>query len=264
MCVPPRPATPRPLLLAVISARQRPPDERPASHPFAPLPPFCPQVRAELDVLAHRLHAQLETPITPIAAVQALRRMLFDEDGFAGNTDHYYDPANSLLDHVLATRKGIPISLSVLFAAVCARVGVALDMIGLPGHFLLATRPQADAEEERVFVDVFHSGRLLTLEHCELIVRSYGVAWSRDHAQPVPIDEVWSRQVRNLLNCHKQTGDFDRMMLAERLLQTEREAPSSSVPYPSRAQSPSAPPPEQVLQMLQQMLRANMLAGGQQ
>lgn len=195
-------------------------------------------VRAELDALADRLSAQLKSPITPIAAVQALSSMLFERDGFAGNVDDYYDPGNSLLDKVLATRKGIPISLSVLFAAVCARVGVSLDMIGLPGHFLLATRPQA-AGEERVFVDAFHGGRLLTLEHCEHIVRSYGVPWSADHARPVPIDEVWSRQVRNLLNCHKQTGDFDRMLLAERLLQSgdqgtpyERTA-NAAIPYPS-------------------------------
>ncbi len=184
--------------------------------------------------------------------------MLFEEDGFSGNTEDYYDVGNSLLDRVLATRKGIPISLSVLFAAVCARVGVQLDMIGLPGHFLLATRPQA-VDEERVFVDAFHGGRLLTLEHCELIVRSYNVPWSSDLAQPVPIDEVWARQVRNLLNCHKQAGELERLRRAEQLLLPEREASATSIPYPEPISSRGGPVPhgnaEQILQILQAMLR---------
>ena len=77
--------------------------------------------------------------------VTELAKLLFQEEGFSGNQLNYYDPNNSLLDHVLTARTGIPISLSVVFAAVSERVGVPLDMIGLPGHFLLGTRPCAPA-----------------------------------------------------------------------------------------------------------------------
>ena len=59
-------------------------------------------------------------------------------------------------------------------------------MIGLPGHFLLATRPQPPSHE-RVFVDVFHGGQLLTLDHCEAIVRSYNVPWSEEMARPASV-----------------------------------------------------------------------------
>ena len=88
-----------------------------------------------------------------------LSGLLFKEDGFCGNQHNYYDYRNSLLDHVLHSRTGIPISLSVLFAAICRRVGVHLDMIGLPGHFLLATRT-----EPRIFVDAFHGGATYGLQ----------------------------------------------------------------------------------------------------
>ena len=93
-----------------------------------------------------------------------------------------------MLDRVLESRTGIPISLSVLFAAVCRRVGVRLDMIGLPGHFLLATRPTATTP--RTFVDVFNGGRLLGLRECEEIVTSYGIGWSDSMVTPVPMSEV--------------------------------------------------------------------------
>lgn len=216
----------------------------------------------ELDALATRLRARLAShtqeaaaaAASPVRVVQALAAMMFEEEGFCGNRQNYYDPANSLLDQVLASRTGIPISLSVVFAAVCERVGVKLDMIGLPGHFLLATRPTTPGGE-RVFVDAFHDGATLDLQGCEDIVRSYGIAWSPEMSAPVPPSEVWGRMVRNLLNCYKRNGDVAQVMLHEQLLP---HPPPLPVPYPSvegaRAHE------EQMMShaMLQQMLQSIM------
>lgn len=154
-------------------------------------------VREEIDALGARLRSRLSPTYSAVEVVRALSELLCVEEGYAGNSQNYYDHRNSLLDSVLTSKRGIPISLSVLFAAVCARVGVQLDMIGLPGHFLLATRPQPPSHE-RVFVDVFHGGQLLTLDHCEAIVRSYNVPWSEEMARPVPVSEVWQRMVRRI------------------------------------------------------------------
>ena len=229
--------------------------------PCPPVPAHPAQVTAELEALAQRLRARLALPVTALSAVTELSRMLFEEDGFRGNTEDYYSVGNSLLDRVLATRMGIPISLSVLFAAVCSRVGVQLDMIGLPGHFLVATRPQA-VGEERVFVDVFHGGRLLTLEHCKLIVRSYNVPWTNDHAQPVPLAELWTRQLRNLLNCHTQAGDLELLRRAEQLLLTERESPATARPYPATRSAAPHGSADQILAILQAMLRNQTAPSG--
>ena len=54
---------------------------------------------------------------------------------------------------------------------------------------------------------------MLGLEQCEQIVRSYGIRWSEEMATPVQVGEVWDRMVRNLLNCHKQTGDMAQVRL---------------------------------------------------
>ena len=104
-------------------------------------------------------------------------------------------------------------------------------------------------------MDVFHGGRLLTLEHCKLIVQSYNVPWSSDHAQPVPLAELWTRQVRNLLNCHTQAGDLELLRRAEQLLLTEPESPATARPYPAaRSVSPHGSA-DQILAILQAMLR---------
>jgi len=125
---------------------------------------------------------------------------------FVGNASNYYDYRNSLLDQVLSTGKGIPISLSVLYAAIVNRAtGIVLEGIGLPGHFILAPSSSTAATSNDlapVFVDPFHGGKVLSLENCRHIVQRFGISWDEQMLRHVKNAEVWSRMVRNLANCH--------------------------------------------------------------
>ena len=76
-----------------------------------------------------------------------------------GDSENYYDPSNSLLPFVLAQRKGIPISLAILHAAVGRRAGLPIDFVGMPMHFMNKLRSD-DSQQER-FIDVFSGGRIL-------------------------------------------------------------------------------------------------------
>ena len=76
-----------------------------------------------------------------------------------GDSDNYYDPSNSLLPYVLATRKGIPISLAILHAAVGRRAGLPIQFVGMPMHFV-NKMGASDSPDER-FIDVFAGGRVL-------------------------------------------------------------------------------------------------------
>src|SRR5206468_10470720 len=84
-------------------------------------------------------------------ALERVREFLFDEAGFRGNADDYYDPRNSCLNDVLDRRLGIPITLSVLIMEVGRRVGLEIQGIGLPGHFCVGAR----VGEELVLLDPF-------------------------------------------------------------------------------------------------------------
>ncbi len=107
-------------------------------------------VEAELRAL-DRLAAGCDDDTLP-----AVLGQLFGRLGFRGNVDDYYDPANSYLDRVVATRRGIPITLSVLTIAVAQRRGVELVGVGMPGHFLVR-----DAHDEDLFVDPYAGGQVL-------------------------------------------------------------------------------------------------------
>ncbi|KAL3900949.1 MAG: hypothetical protein SGPRY_012364, partial [Prymnesium sp.] len=146
--------------------------------------------------------------------------MLFEEHGFEGNIHNYYDYGNSLLDRVLSSRSGNPMTLAVLFSSICRRVGVELDLVGLPGHLLLATRPKEG--EDRLFIDSYHGGLILGLDQCMQRVSSLRITWSDEMALPLSPCDVWDRMVRNLINCHERASDMSRLMVVALLPPEER------------------------------------------
>lgn len=107
---------------------------------------------ADLDALTHGLHVPDEAD--PIEAVARLNHHLFAGLGFTGDEDNYDAPHNSFLDRVLERRRGLPILLCIVYLEVGRRVGVGLEGINFPGHFLVAPT----AAEPRFFVDPFAAG----------------------------------------------------------------------------------------------------------
>jgi len=126
--------------------------------------------------------------------LDGLTHHLFDELGFLGNTENYQDPDNSYLDQVLRRRLGIPITLSVLTIEVGRRLGVALDGIGMPGHFLVGHRA-----EPGTFLDPFGGGRRLDVAGCRAIFESLGgTAWDDSFLDPVGARTILTRMLLNL------------------------------------------------------------------
>lgn len=91
----------------------------------------------EIERFSVRLRGRLPPGESAEERVVALNRFLFDELGFTGNADHYYDPRNSYLNEVIDRRTGIPITLSVLYMEIGRRIGLALEGVSFPGHFLV-------------------------------------------------------------------------------------------------------------------------------
>jgi len=101
-----------------------------------------------------------------LRVLHRLREFLFAEEGFRGNADDYYDPRNSCLNDVLDRRVGIPITLALVTMEVGARVGLSIQGIGLPGHFIVGARVSADS----VLLDPFNGGAVLTLDGAQKVV----------------------------------------------------------------------------------------------
>jgi regulator of sirC expression with transglutaminase-like and TPR domain len=112
----------------------------------------------EIERFAARLRARLLPGESAEDRVVALNRFLFDDLGFSGNADHYYDPRNSYLNEVLDRRTGIPITLSVLYMEIGRRVGLALEGVSFPGHFLVRLRLRG----AMLVLDPFSGGEALS------------------------------------------------------------------------------------------------------
>ncbi len=138
--------------------------------------------------------------------VRALNRHLFAELGFRGNRDDYYDPRNSYLNEVLDRRLGLPITLSVLYMEVAARLGLTVSGIGLPGHFICA----AERDGRSILLDPFNGGVVLTPQQCERIVQeTFGSSVPFAQAELVPIRkrQILTRMLNNLKKVYLTRDD---------------------------------------------------------
>ena len=167
-----------------------------------------------LDAMAARARSSLPEGAGDLEVVAVLNRVLFDEEGFAGNAEEYYDPRNSYLNEVIERRLGIPISLSIIYLAVGRRLGLPLEGISFPGHFLV----KLVSARGDVVLDPFIRGQVLaeadvnqrlrdlyTVESPPIPAQQLGSAGAR---------EILARLLRNLKGIYLHQEKFSRALYA--------------------------------------------------
>jgi regulator of sirC expression with transglutaminase-like and TPR domain len=159
----------------------------------------------------------------PLSCVNGLSDYLFEEVGFRGNREDYYDPRNSYLNQVMERRLGIPITLSLLCIEVGKRLDIPLIPIGMPGHLLVRHRHEPD-----LFIDPFYGGTLLTEEECAQRLREIAGAnlpWDSRYLTPIGNREFIARMLRNLKGVYLQQQDYQRALpIIDRLVVIQPEA----------------------------------------
>ena len=169
-----------------------------------------------LDGLARGADGVMGDERDPLYACNALSQFLFDEAGFRGNEDDYYDPSNSYLSEVLARRTGIPISLSLLYIEVGRRLNLPLVGIGMPGHFLVKHQ-----EVDDLFIDPFYGGILLSQEESARRLQEVTggrIEWRPEHLRPVENRAFLARLLRNLKVIYLQRQEYSEALMVLDLL----------------------------------------------
>ena len=180
-------------------------------------------VLAEIDTLAARLKRRIPADAVPVQRLRWLNRYFFQELGFAGNVNDYYDARNSYLNAVLETRRGIPITLSVLYIELATQIGLTARGVSFPGHFLVKLKmPQGE-----VVIDPFTGQSLSREELDELLVpyrKRQGLEGDFEvplglFLQAAPARDVLARMLRNLKEIHRSAEDWPRLLaVLERLV----------------------------------------------
>lgn len=170
----------------------------------------------EVERIARRIQGKLPAEASEVERLQALKRDLFDEQGFHGSRHDYGNRSNSYLNEVLDDREGLPITLSVLFMEVARRLEVPVVGIGLPGHFIVRYQP---AEGQGTLLDVFDRGKELSLAEAQAKVAiNTGLPWNDSYLTPAPPRAILARMLRNLFSEARQAAEPERMLRYVELL----------------------------------------------
>ena len=180
----------------------------------------CQAVLAEIDALADKLKRRIPADAAPRQKLRWLNLYFFEELGFGGNVNNYYDPANSFVHRVIETRRGIPITLAVLYIEFAAQIGLAARGVSFPGHFLVKMRMRTGQQTGEVVIDPF-TGRSLSPDQLDERLapykRSRGLQDDFDvplelFLQAAPPRDILARLLRNLKEIYRNGSDWRRLL----------------------------------------------------
>jgi regulator of sirC expression with transglutaminase-like and TPR domain len=164
---------------------------------------------AKLETMGATLHRRLRSDISPTEALLALNRYLFDELGFSGNAQDYYDLRNSYLNEVIDRRLGIPITLAIVYIEVGRRIGLQLHGVSFPSHFLV----KCTLRDGSVILDPYAKGASLGIDDLKHRLLSLAKDLDVDDklmktmlAAAAP-NEIFARLLRNLRAIHLSKDD---------------------------------------------------------
>ena len=184
---------------------------------------YAATLQSYADALKPRLGADGDLPAT----LTTINRYLFDELGFAGNNHQYDDPRNSYLNEVFDRKLGIPISLAVVQIELMRRLGLPLDGISFPGHFLV----RLPVDDGILVMDPYNKGRPVSAEELRERASPHLGGQAPDDVQLIEIlapathRMILARMLRNLNGLYLESGDWERVArTADRLLKISPEA----------------------------------------
>jgi len=166
------------------------------------------------DGWARDLKPRLDGVESPQDRIVAINRFLFEEEGFAGNDDDYYDPRNSYLNEVFDRRLGIPLSLGVIQIELARRLDVPLEGVSFPGHFLV----RLPLDDGLIVLDPYNGGRPLNVQELRDRAKPHLGGQSPNDQQllqilsPASHRDILMRMLRNLKGVYAEREDFERAL----------------------------------------------------
>ena len=170
--------------------------------------------QALLDSFVAELRERLDLTREPKEVLTRINTYLFEELGFSGNEENYYDPENSYLNRVIDRRTGNPINLSLLYMLLARRLRLPVTGIGLPGHFIC--RHQSSAAE--IFIDAFNGGKFLSKADCVQYLAHANYSLRDDCLAPVSSRRMLLRICGNLHQTYLQLQRTEETTRIQRYL----------------------------------------------
>ena len=169
----------------------------------------APHYLRRLDAMAETVAGRVDGETDPFRIIAQINQFLFQEEGFFGNTQEYYDPRNSFLNEVLDRKVGIPITLSTVYLEIAERLRFPLVGVGLPGHFLVK-HPYF-----QILIDPFSQGRILTESDCRTRMEQVlgdSVEFDQSFLDGVGKRHIVTRMLNNLRDIYLNARQYQKAL----------------------------------------------------
>jgi len=179
----------------------------------------------KIDEIGNSLKLKIDNKKNPTYLISMLNEHFFEEYGFTGDDDDYYDPGNNFLNLVLDKKTGIPITLSIIYAKIASYVGLDLRIVGFPGHVIVKL-------DDKIILDPFYQGRLLSHDDLEeILYRSFGdsVELIPEYLNKATTEQILTRLLRNLKNAYTQSYAYDKAMRCTNMILGMRPESSEEI-----------------------------------
>ena len=158
----------------------------------------------------------------PTYLISMLNEHLFENLGFSGDDDDYYNPKNNFLNEVIDKKTGLPITISILYAEIAKFIGLDLKIVGFPSHILVKYN-------EEMILDPFYDGRLLDIDDLQEILDTNfegGLEFQPEFLDEIEPEQILIRMTRNLKNSYIQSFVYDKALrCVNMVLSIEPESP---------------------------------------
>jgi len=184
------------------------------------------EVRDQINKIRQDIWLELNDNLTSFEKVKVMNHILFDVHGFTGNKKNYHAPQNSYLNEVLQTKKGNPLSLSVIYQVLAESLDIPIKGVNLPNHFILAyqhlqeeTNKPGETEKRVLFyVNPFSKGAILGKSEIDMFLKQLELDPKPSYYEPCTPVQVIVRKLNNLIYSYKKLGYVDKVEELTRLL----------------------------------------------
>lgn len=184
------------------------------------------KLRQDLDQLYYKVWLDVGADMHPVDQVKALNNAFFNTLGFGPNSKHFHSPANSMLNQVLESRKGNPISLCVIYMLIARKLNMPIYGVNLPNLFVLTYKQPAGVQ---FYINVFTRGLVFSKNDIDHYIGQLNLKQNDIFYQPCSNVDIIRRSLRNLMLAFEKKGDIDRVKEVEAILDAVQDE-SDSMP----------------------------------
>lgn len=175
------------------------------------------RLRQELEQLYYEAWLEYKADAHPFDQVKILNGVIYSKLRFGANTKNFHSPGNSMINVVLQTRKGNPISLCVIYMLIAQRLKMPVYGVNLPNLFILTYK---DESHKQFYINAFNKGLIFSKEDIDNYIGELRLTPQDEYYQPCSTREIIKRSLRNLINAFDKIGDHAKSEEVKVLLKT--------------------------------------------